>query len=157
MYRLSDELAKELIAKIKSPELESYGNTAFLPKHLNSVGIIDPICCVGSAFHYVIESPKPIIYPNLPFVATGVQAYFLYKKEELHDLTEPWEISRVFVDPTAKDPEETIDVRDVAIMLPSDIEKLTIPLVHHLNTMDELIKKEPLIIDCLNWEKKNGK
>ena len=154
MYRLSDELAKEIIAKIKSPELESAGNTAFLPKHLNSVGIIDPICCVGSAFHYVLESPKPIIYQNLPFIPTGIQGYFLYRKEELQQLEEPWEISRVFVDPTAQDPEEKIDVRDVAIVLPTDIEKLT---AQTINTMDQLIKKEPLIIDCLNWEKKNGK
>jgi len=157
MYRLSDELAKELIAKIKSPEVESSGNTAFLPKNLNSVGIVDPICCIGSAFHYIIESPKPILYQNLPFVPASVQGYFLYRKEELQPLTEPWEINRVFVDPTAEDPEEKIDVSDVAIVLPNDIEKLTIPVTHHLKTMEELIKKEPLIIDCLNWEKKNGK
>ena len=154
MYRLSDELAKLILSKIKSPELESYGNTAFLPKHLNSVGIIDPICCIGSAFHYILESPKPIIYQNLPFVPTGIQSYFLYKKEELQQLEEPWEINRVFVDPTTQDPEEKIDVRDVAIVLPTDIEKLT---AQTITNMDQLIKKEPLIIDCLNWEKSDGK
>lgn len=154
MYRLSDELAKLLISMIKPPELESYGNTAFLPKSLNSVGIIDPICCVGSAFHYVLESPKPIIYQNLPFIPASVEGYFLYKKEELHDLEEPFEINRVFVDPTTEDPEEKIDVKDVSIVLPSDIEKLTIPVTHHLKTMEELIKFCPTIIDCLNWEKK---
>jgi hypothetical protein len=154
MYRLSEELAKLLISKIKSPELESSGNTAFLPKSLNSVGIIDPICCIGSTFHYIVESPKPLIYQNLPFIPSGIQAYFLYKKEELHELTEPWEISRVFVDPTAQDPEEKIDVRDVSIVLPSDIEKLTAPTI---NNMEQLIKKEPLIVDCLDWGKNNGK
>lgn len=154
MYRLSEELAKLLITKIKSPDLETSGNTAFLPKSLNSVGLIDPICCVGSSFHYILESPKPIIYQNLPFIPTGIQGYFLYRKEELQDLTEPWQIKRVFVDPTALDPEEEIDVGDVSIVLPSDIDKLTIPVTHHLNTMGELIKKEPLILDCLDLDTK---
>jgi len=151
MYRLSEELAKEIISRIKSPEFESTGNTAFLPRNLNSVGLIDPICCIGSMFHYVLESPKPIIYHNIPFNPAGVNAYFLYRKEELKPLEEPWEISRVFVDPTAQDPEEKIDVREAAIMLPTDIEKLTAPTI---TTMDQLIKKEPLILDCLNMEKK---
>lgn len=151
MWRLSDSLAKELISKIKSPELESSGNTAFLPKSLNSIGLIDPICCVGSTFQYVLESPKPIIYQNLPFIPSGIQGYFLYKKEELQELTEPWEISRVFVDPTAQDPEEKIDVRDAAIILPNDVEKLVAPTI---NTMEQLIKKEPMILDCLDWSKK---
>lgn len=157
MYRLSEDLAKELIKKIKSFDLESYGNTAFLPKSLNSVGLIDPICCIGSAFHYILESPKPLIYQHLPFTPASVDGYFLYKKEELQSLTEPFEINRVFVDPTSEDPEEKIDVSDAAIVLPSDIDKLTIPVTHHLKTMEELIAKEPLIIDCLNWEKKNDR
>lgn len=156
MYRLNEELAKSLISMIKSPELESAGNTAFLPKHLNSIGIVDPICCAGSAFHYIIESPKPMIYQNIPFIPPSVDGYFLYRKEELQPVNEPWEINRALIDPTATDPEEMIDVSDSAIMLPSDVEKLTAPTI---NTMDQLIKKEPLIVDCLNWdkEKKNGK
>lgn len=154
MYRLSDELAKLVMSKIKSPDLESYGNTAFLPKSLNSVGIIDPICCIGSLFHYILESPKPVIYQNLPFIPVGVQGYFLYRKEELQPLTEPWEIKRIFVDPTTHDPEESIDVQDVAIVLPNDVDKLTAPTI---STMEQLLKKEPLIIDCLNWEESNGK
>lgn len=157
MYRLSAELAKIVISMIKSPELESAGNTAFLPKHLNSIGLIDPICCAGSAFNYVLESPKPIIYQNMPFVPPSIDGYFLYRKDELQQVKEPWEINRVLVDPTATDPEEMIDVSDAAIIVPNDIEKLTIPVTHHLKTLDELIKKEPLIIDCLNWEKKHGK
>jgi len=67
---------------------------------------------------------------------------------------EPWEINRVLVDPTATDPEEMIDVSDAAVILPNDVDKLTAPTI---NTMDQLIKKEPLIVDCLNWEKKNGR
>jgi len=154
MYRLSEELAKLVISKIKSPELESSGNTAFLPKSLNSIGIIDPLCCIGSTFHYILESPKPMIYQNLPFIPSGIQGYFLYKKGELQELAEPWHVKRVFVDPTAQDPEEEIDVSDAAVVLPTDVEKLTIPVTHHLNTMAELIAKEPQIVDCLDWGKK---
>lgn len=151
MYRLSDELAKQLISKIKNPDIESSGNTAFLPKSLNSVGIIDPLCCVGSMYHYILESPKPMIYQELPFIPSGVQGYFLYRKEELQDLTEPWEILRVFVDPTTVDPEEQIDVQDVSILLPNDVEKLT---AQTISSMGQLIKHCPTIIDCLDWEKK---
>jgi hypothetical protein len=157
MYRLTDELAKLIMSKIKAPDLESYGNTAFLPRNLNSVGIIDPICCVGSAFHYILESPKPVIYQDIPFTPVSVQGYFLYRKEELTQVEEPWEINRVFIDPTAQDPEERIDVRDCSIVLPPDIDKLTIPVRHQLSTLEELIKYEPLIVDCLDWEKNNDR
>jgi hypothetical protein len=154
MYRLSEELATLLMSKIKAPELDSSGNTAFLPKNLNSIGIIDPICCVGSMFHYMLESPKPVIYQELPFIPASVQGYFLYRKEELSTPTEPWEINKVFVDPTTTDPEEMIDVRDAAIILPSAIDKLVAPTI---SSMDQLIKKEPLIADCIDWRKNNGK
>ncbi len=154
MYRVADELAKEIIDMIKTPELESVGNTAFLPKNLNSVGIIDPICCVGSAFHYLIESPKPLIYQSIPFNPPSINGYFLYRKEELQPVTEPWEVNRVLIDPTAQNPDEMIDVSDSAITLPDDVEKLT---AQTITTMEQLLKKEPLIIDCLNWEKKRGK
>ena len=89
MYRLTDELAKLVMSKIKSPELESAGNTAFLPRNLNSVGIIHPICCVRSAFHYILESPKPVIYQDIPFVPVGVQGYFLYVKKSCPLLKSP--------------------------------------------------------------------
>lgn len=154
MYRLSEELAKIVLSMIRTPELESAGNTAFLPRHLNSVGIIDPICCAGSTFHYILECPKPIIYHNMPFVPPSVDGYFLYRKEELQPVTEKWEINRVLVDPTATDPDEMLDVSDAAVVLPSDVDKLT---AQTIKTMEQLIKKEPLIIDCLNWEKKHGK
>lgn len=154
MYRLNEELAKSIISMIKSPELEATGNTAFLPKHLNSVGIIDPICCAGSSFHFMIESPKPLIYQNIPFAPPSIDGYFLYRNEELQSVKEPWEINRVLVDPTTTNPDEMIDVSDAAIILPSDVEKLT---AQTLTTLDQLIKKEPTIVDCLNWEKQNGK
>ena len=154
MYRLSDDLAKLVLEKMKPFELESSGNTAFLPKDLNRLGLIDPICCVGSQFHYILESPKPIIYQDYPFIPTNIQGYFLYKKEELSPLNQVWEISKVFVDPTCIDPQELIDVSDSAIVLPSDVEKLVAPTI---STMEQLIKKEPMILDCLNLGKNNGK
>lgn len=154
MYRLSEELAKKILPMIKPPDLEPAGNTAFLPKHLNSVGLIDPICCAGSAFHYILECPRPIIYQSMPFVPPSVDGYFLYRKEELQPVQEKWEINRVLVDPTATDPDELIDVQNESIILPNDVEKLTATTI---NTMEQLIKKEPLIIDCLNWEKNHGK
>lgn len=152
MYRLSEDLAKQLLKQMKSPEFESSGNTAFLPKNLNSIGIIDPICCIGTMFHYILECPKPLIYPDLPANQVNVNGYFLYRKDELKSLEEPFEISRHFVDPTTQDPQEVIDVHDAAIVIPSDIEKLT---AETINTLDRLIDKEPLIIDCLNMEKKD--
>jgi hypothetical protein len=154
VYRLSEELAKTVISMIKSPEFEGIGTAAFLPKHLNSIGIIDPICCAGSVFHYAIEIPTPTLYQNVQFTPPGVNGYFLYRKEELKAVQEPWEINRVLVDPTATNPDEMIDVADTAIVLPNDVEKLTAQTIH---TMEQLIKKEPLIIDCLDWGNKNGK
>ena len=52
---------------------------------------------------------------------------------------------------TAVDNEEQIDVSDCAIVLPNDIDKLVAPTI---STMEQLIAKEPMLIDCLNWEKK---
>lgn len=153
MYRISDELAKEIILKIKTPEFDSVGNTAFLPKSPNSVGLIDPICCLGTMFHYLLESPRPIIFPGLPYNPAGINGYFLYRREELKPLNEPWEINRMLVDMTCNNPEEKLDVRDAAVVLPSDIEKLT---AQTITTMEKLIEKEPLIIDCLDLEKKHG-
>jgi hypothetical protein len=154
MYRLSNELAGIVISMIKPPEFESAGSAAFLPKRLNSVGIIDPVCCAGSAFNYTIESPKPILYPNFPFTPSSIDGYFLYSREELQPVQEKWEINRVLVDPTATDPEELIDVSDSAVVLPSDIDKLT---AQTLSSIDQLVKKEPMIVDCLDWGKKHGK
>ena len=151
MYRLSESLAKEIMSKIKAPEIESAGPNAFLPKNYNSVGIADPICCVGASYSFLLESPVPIIYPELPFVPVGVQGYFLYKKEELLQPMEPWEVAECFVNPTCTDPEKKIDCREAAIILGSDIDKLVAPTI---GTMGQLIKFCPLIIDCLNLDSK---
>ena len=64
---------------------------------------------------------------------------------------EPWEIERALIDPGADDYEEKMDVSDCAVILPSDIDKLVAPTI---STMEQLIAKEPLIIDCLNLDQK---
>ena len=151
MYRLSESLAKEIMSKIKTPEIESSGSNAFLPKNYFSVGIADPICCVGSDYEYLLESPVPVIYPELPYVPVGVQAYFLYRRDELKRVDEPWEVQEVFINPTCTDPEKRIDCKDAAVQLPNDIEKLTAITV---TSMGQLIGKEPLLLDALNLDQK---
>ena|ERR1035438_8972492 len=151
MYRLSEALAKEVMSKIKTPEIESLGPNTFLPKNLNSIGIADPICCVGASYHFLLESPVPIIYPELPFIPVGIQGYFLYKKEELLQPIEPWEVAECFVNPTCTDPEKRIDCREAAIILGSDIDKLVAPTI---STMEQLVSKVPLILDCLDLSRK---
>lgn len=146
MYRLSEELAKELLKKIKNPEVISFGQQAFTFSRHTSVGIIDPICSIGTDFEYSLECPVPIIYPELPFIPV-LNGYFLYRRHELSNPMEPWEITRVLVDPNAKDYEEKLDVRDCAVMLASDVDKLTAPTI---TTMEQLLAKEPALIDCLN-------
>lgn len=150
MYRLSDELAKLVMSKIRPSEIESSGSKAFLPKSLNSIGILDPVCCVGSQFHYILESPVPVIYLDIPFTPVGVQGYFLYRKEELMQPQEEWLINEALVNPMAKDYVTQINVNDCSILVASDIDKLTIPVRRQLNTLEELIAKEPLILDCLH-------
>lgn len=154
MYRLSEELAKTILSKIKAPEIESSGLNAFKPKNLNSIGVIDPTIAMGTEFHYVLESPLPIIYPELPFIPVGIKGYFLYKKEELLQPMEPWLITEALINPLMKDHESQIDVQDCTIVLPNDVDKLTIPVKHHVNTLERLIELEPLILDCLNLNKK---
>jgi hypothetical protein len=147
MWRLSESLAKEIMSKIKTPEIDSSGNTAFLPKSLSSLGVIDSMVAVGTDYFYSIECPGNVIYPELPVVETSsVKGYFLYKREELQKIDEPWEVQRVFVDPICTSADERIDVREAAVQIASDIDKLTAPTI---STMEQLISKVPLIIDCL--------
>jgi hypothetical protein len=151
MYRLSEELAKLIMSKIKAPEIESSGPNVFLPKNLNSVGIIDSMVACGVDYHFVLECPNNVLYPELPVLGTDVQGYFLYRKEELQKVEEPWEVQRVFVDPTCVNAEERIDVREAAIQLPNGIEKLTCKTI---STLEKLIEKEPLILDCIDLGRK---
>jgi hypothetical protein len=147
MYRLSPELAKEIMSKIKTPEIESSGPNAFLPKNFNSIGICDLTCAVGTDYFYILEAPVNIIYPELPGIPPTINGWFLYRKAELQQLDESWNVARVFLDPTCTDAQEQIDCREVAIQLPNDIDKLTCKTI---SSMESLIKVEPCIIDCLN-------
>ena len=151
MYRLSESLAKEIMSKIKVPEIESSDNTAFLPKSLNSVGIIDNIVAVGTDYYYSIECPSNVIYPDLPATPVGVNGYFLYRREELKKVDEQWDVQRVFIDPICTSADERLDVREAAIQVASDIDKLIAPTI---TNMGQLIGKEPLILDCLNLDTK---
>ena len=146
MYRLSESLAKEIMAKIKTPEIESSGPNAFLPKNFNGLGVIDPIAAVNTDCFYSIESPIPIIYPELPYIPT-LKGYFLYKREELLRVEEEWNIAEVFVNPTCTDPEKKLDCREAAVQVASDIDKLTCKTI---TSLDALIRVEPLVLDCLN-------
>ena len=107
---------------------------------------------VGTDYYYSIECPGNVIYPELPVVETSsVKGYFLYKREELQKLDEAWNVQRVFVDPVCTSADEQIDVRDAAIQVASDIDKLTAPTI---NTMEQLVSKVPLILDCIDLSRK---
>jgi hypothetical protein len=151
MYRLSENLAREILSRIRTQEVESSGPNAFLPKSSKSIGILDPICCIGSDYDFVLESPVPVVYPELPFVPSGIQSYFLYRREELQKIDEPWDVQRLFLDPTCIDAEERIDVREAAVQVASDVDKLVAPTI---TSMSQLLSKEPLLLDCLNLDQK---
>lgn len=151
MYRLSDALVAELMPKVKKVEVFNDGERAYTHASENSIGIIDPHAAIGTEFHYIIESPVPVLYPELPFVKMNVHGFFLYKHEELVPLDGAWTLKRSFVDPICANHEEDIDAGDCAIKLPSDIDKLTCKTI---STMEQLIKHEPLILDCLNLDKR---
>jgi len=150
MYRLSPELAKEVMSRIKAPEIESSGPNAFLPKNFSSVGIIDPIVAIGTDYFFVLECPIPVVYPELQYIPT-LKGYFLYKKEELKRVEEPWEVQRLFLDPICTSVDERLDVREAAVMVASDVDKLTCQTI---STIEKLIEKEPLIIDCIDLSRK---
>jgi len=151
MFRLSESLAKEIMSKIRAPEIESSGPNVFLPKNLNSVGIIDSMVACGVDYHFVLECPNNVLYPELPVLGTDVQGYFLYRNEELQKVEDEWSVQRVFIDPTCTNAEEKIDVREAAIQLPNGIEKLTCKTI---NDMGQLIKFCPTIIDCIDLNRK---
>jgi hypothetical protein len=149
MYRISEELAKLLLAKMKPPVIESSGMNAFLPRDFNCIGILDPVCCFGSDFFYILESPVPVLYPELPFTPV-LNGYFLYRKEELAKPTESFPITEGLVNPLTTDYERQVDVGDCAVIIPSDTEKLTAKTI---STIERLIELEPLILDCLRLDK----
>lgn len=151
MYRLSETLVSEMMLKVRKAKINEDVGTAFTHADLNSIGIIDPHAAIGTNFHYSVESPVPIMYPDIPYEKTNVHGFFLYKREELAPLEgQPWTLNKSVVDPLCTDQTEQIDASECAIVLPSDIDKLTCKT---LSTMEQLIKHEPLIIDCLNLDK----
>ena len=151
MLRLTDSLARELMSKIKSPKIITKGDRIFEYEDLKSIGVLDPHACVGSEFPFLIESPVPLFYPELPYRKNAVDGFFLYRKSELQVAPESWPIKRVLIDPLCTNYEEQIDVSACSVTLPSDINKLTCQTV---STLEKLIEKEPTIIDCLNLNKR---
>lgn len=154
MYRLSKELAYELMKKIKNPEIIQSGEHIFEFASKNSIGILDPHVVVGSEFPYILESPLPLMYPDLAYKSNSIDGYFLYRRDELMVPLENWSILRILVDPTTTDHDEEIDVGECSVVLPNDIDKL---VALTINTIEQLLTKEPQIMDCLNLEKNYGR
>jgi hypothetical protein len=153
MYRLSEEVARKILRNVKSPELGPMDITQadpFQAKNLNSVGIIDSYCCIGSDFNYLLEFPYPIINPALPSLP-GLDGYWLYRRGELLPPSEPFSIPRYLADPNINNGEDLLDVQDCSIVLPSEVEKLT---CISIMTFEKLIEKEPLLLSCLNGKLK---
>lgn len=148
MYRLSEDVARKILKNVKPPEVGPMDITQsdpFTPKSLNSIGFVDPYCCIGTDFHYILELPYPFINANLPPLET-LDGFWLYRREELRQPTEPFNVPRYLADPNIKNGEDQLDVTDVSIVIPSDVEKLTCCSIMDFGT---LIKYEPLLLDCL--------
>lgn len=146
MYRLSKELAVELLKKSKNPQVITMGENAFKFSNEKSIGIIDPICSLGTDSLYILESPVPILYPELPYTKT-IDGYFLYRRNELVVPMDSWDIPRNLVDKSCTDPEEQIDVADCSVIIATDIDKL---VKTPIKTMEQLFKLEPFLMDCVN-------
>jgi hypothetical protein len=149
MYRLSEDVARKILRNVKSPEIgpmEITQKDPFQPKSLNSIGFIDPYCCIGIDFHYLIEFPYPFINPNLPPVKV-LDGFWLYRKQELLSPVEPFNVPRYLADPNIVGADDQLDVTDCSIIVPSEIDKLT---CRSIMTFEKLIEYEPLILDCLS-------
>lgn len=156
MYRLTEDFAKLILQKMRTPSiiLDVDDPDVFVSKDTKGIGVIDPVCSIGTDWDYSIECPTPVIYPNFPFFST-IDGYFLYKREELTAFpVEEWRILKALVDPNTKDSEETVNVGDCSIALASDIDKLTAITI---GSLDKLISLEPQIASCLVLGDSNGK
>jgi hypothetical protein len=60
-------------------------------------------------------------------------------------------VAECFINPTCTDPEKRVDCREAAIILGSDVDKLVAPTI---TTMEQLISKVPLILDCIDLSRK---
>jgi hypothetical protein len=151
MYRVSEAVARKIVKNIRGPEIGPLDITQkdpFTPKNFNSIGLIDPYCCIGTDFHYLLEFPYPFINVNLPPIPC-LDGFWLYRREELFPPIEHFSVPRYLADPNILDPEDQLDVTDCSIVTPSEVEKLT---CRSIMTFEQLIKFEPLILDCLNRE-----
>jgi hypothetical protein len=154
MYRLSEEIATKILKSIKNPdigELDINSKTVFLPQNKRSIGLIDPFAAIGLDMDYILEVPYSL-FSQLETSAKSLQGYWLYKKGELSKPEEPIEIPKALVDINLpKDSEELLDVSDCCVQMPGEIDKLTCPLI---SSLDTLLAKEPLLLDCLNLGEK---
>ena|SRR5579863_1413882 len=149
MYRITEEIARRILTNIRNPEIGPLDITQedpFTPKNLNSIGIIDPYCCIGTEFRYVLEFPYPFINNHLPPLP-GLEGFWLYRCEELFPPMEPFSVPRYLADPNIKDGEQQLDVTDCSIIVPDDIQKLT---CISILTFEKLIEHEPMLLDCLS-------
>jgi hypothetical protein len=148
MYRISEEVAHKILKNVRSPELGPMDITQpdpFLPKNLNSVGIIDCYAAIGTDFKYILEISYPFINPALPPIK-GLDGYWLYRRSELMQPTEPFNVPRYLADPNIQNGEDLLDVTDCSIVLPNAVDKLT---CISIMSFEKLIEKEPLLLDCL--------
>jgi len=150
MYRLSRELAGYLLKHTKDaqlPELTMNNVHPYKPQNTKAIGLIEPHYSLGSELDWVVECDYKI--PQLQY-QPAVDGCWLYRREELGIPVEPVKIPKAALDPNVKDPEEILDITDCCIMLPTSVEKLTCPSI---NTLDQLLKKEPTIKECLTEPK----
>lgn len=153
MYRLSEELATKVMSLSKNidvPELslESEENP-FKLRSTNSLGYIDPVCALGTECAYVLEVPYSFVVSATTTVKASLNGYWLYRREELEAVDDPnMTLPRHVLDPNvpAAD-QERVDISSCCVRLPSDIDKLTCPM---LTTIEQLLAKEPALMDCLN-------
>lgn len=148
MYRITEEIAIKLLRNIRNPELGPVDVTRedpFTPKNLNSLGIIDCYCAIGTEFNYSIEFCYSVINPSLPALP-GLEGFWLYRRSELQQPSEPFSVPRYLADPNMKDGAELMDVTDCAITLPGEIDKLT---CLSILSFEKLLEKEPFLLDCL--------
>jgi len=145
MYRITGEIADYLLTHANDTEFRKDAMNPFKPKHLHTIGVIDPMGCFGSDFHYSVEHDFPI-HDGIVEHHPEVEGYWLYKREELKSTEEKTEVPRHIVDSTVKDINILFDITDCCIELPGAIEK---QLCKHPRTMESLLKLEPALKKCL--------
>lgn len=146
MYRIDKNVVDYLLEHANDPGLKSDDMNPYLPKNLNTFGIVDPFGCFGSDFEYIIESDFEASDGVLQY-KPEVSGFWLYHTSELKKAIKTVEIQRNLVDSTVKDINTVMDITDCCIELPDSIEKLTAP---RIGSIEELLKLDPNIKKCLN-------